>query len=426
MAILLQRLLVLADGERAPILLSAETLAPDYESNVFLLTARRQAGLASSQLTKDAAVIKHVHAWAATRPWVDGHPMELKARFSRGEYLTLPETDSLAATFTLPYPELLKQTTAAPVVPIGRALRAAAQAGTAATEPAPSVSPSYALERSITCRLYLSFLSDLLAPTEGSPAAERIAGRQERDRMLGWLKARQVAGGSTSKREGLSEDQLATLRSLVDPESPSNPWKEPFVRQRNYLIISIFLALGIRRGEFLGLRATSINFQSNTLDIARNPDDKKDPRKDEPNTKTKERTLPMTDDLADDIQEYITDWRSKITAANKHTFLLVSEAGRPLSKSALDAMFSDIKLASAALSALCAHVLRLTWNDEYSELMESRGTSESEEIRTRSYLMGWVETSGTAATYTRRHVRRKANEASLQLQRSQQERKNDK
>jgi hypothetical protein len=38
------------------------------------------------------------------------------------------------------------------------------------------------------------------------------------------------------------------------------------------------------------------------------------------------------------------------------------------------------------------------------------------EKKTRSQIMGWSETSGTAETYTRREIERKAREASLQLQ----------
>jgi hypothetical protein len=38
------------------------------------------------------------------------------------------------------------------------------------------------------------------------------------------------------------------------------------------------------------------------------------------------------------------------------------------------------------------------------------------ENKMRSRLMGWSETSKTAATYTRRHVKRKADAGMLELQ----------
>ena len=49
-------------------------------------------------------------------------------------------------------------------------------------------------------------------------------------------------------------------------------------------------------------------------------------------------------------------------------------------------------------------------------LVDKKGMSAAEEEKTRSYWMGWSETSGTAALYNRRHTIEKANEASLELQ----------
>jgi hypothetical protein len=48
--------------------------------------------------------------------------------------------------------------------------------------------------------------------------------------------------------------------------------------------------------------------------------------------------------------------------------------------------------------------------------MDISRVSEEQEKKMRSYLMGWSELSGTAATYTRRHVREKAKKVSLELQ----------
>ena len=62
------------------------------------------------------------------------------------------------------------------------------------------------------------------------------------------------------------------------------------------------------------------------------------------------------------------------------------------------------------------HILRHTWNDRYSEEMDANKVGEEAEKKTRSYLMGWSETSGTAVTYTRRHIRKKARAASLAMQ----------
>lgn len=48
--------------------------------------------------------------------------------------------------------------------------------------------------------------------------------------------------------------------------------------------------------------------------------------------------------------------------------------------------------------------------------MDERGIAPEEEEKLRKQQMGWSDRSKMPATYTRRHVRRKANEASLALQ----------
>jgi integrase len=104
--------------------------------------------------------------------------------------------------------------------------------------------------------------------------------------------------------------------------------------------------------------------------------------------------------------------------ARKHDFLFVSEDnGAPLSISSLTKIFLILRTKCPDLPRdLSAHVLRHTWNDRYSETMDKRQVAEESEKKMRSYLMGWSETSGTAAIYTRRHIRKRAQEASLAMQ----------
>lgn len=79
----------------------------------------------------------------------------------------------------------------------------------------------------------------------------------ESDRALEALRA-QIPSVSTraqlGAREGLSKEDQDRLLKIIDPDSPENPWERGFVRQRNRLIVLLFLATGMRRGELLGLR----------------------------------------------------------------------------------------------------------------------------------------------------------------------------
>jgi hypothetical protein len=62
------------------------------------------------------------------------------------------------------------------------------------------------------------------------------------------------------------------------------------------------------------------------------------------------------------------------------------------------------------------HVLRYTWNDNFSKSMDATNTSPEHEQKMRSRLMGWKPTSNTAMTYNRRHIERRARKASLEMQ----------
>ena len=60
--------------------------------------------------------------------------------------------------------------------------------------------------------------------------------------------------------------------------------------------------------------------------------------------------------------------------------------------------------------------IRDRFNELLSEEADSKGWSDEEERKVRIELNGWSERSKTASVYTRRRVREKAREASLELQ----------
>ena len=67
-------------------------------------------------------------------------------------------------------------------------------------------------------------------------------------------------------------------------------------------------------------------------------------------------------------------------------------------------------------SDLTAHVFRHSWNEDFSDMADETKMDAEREKKLRSRLMGWSETSSTAATYNRRHIRRKANDALRSIQ----------
>jgi len=236
-------------------------------------------------------------------------------------------------------------------------------------------------------------------------------------KYLKWL-AEQMIGV-----KGLSEDQLDLLFELFRPESDLNPFKDKSIRVRNRLIFLMLYHLGLRGGELLNIRIRDMDFGSNQLIIARRADEKDDPRKDQPLVKTLDRRLPIKDTLAKEIHNYIIQERREVDNSSKNDFLFVTHKsgptqGQPLSKSAYKKIIDVVRKASPSLFNLTGHQLRHAWNEAFFDQMDSMDEppSAEQQEKIRSYLMGWKEGSGSAATYNKRFIRRKANEAAMNLQ----------
>ena len=222
-------------------------------------------------------------------------------------------------------------------------------------------------------------------------------------------------------RKGLTEVQQDALLKVVQPGSLSNPFSEE-LQIRNQLIVSLLFHLGLRAGELLSLRVPDFDFMKNTLLVARRHDNPRDVRTYQPVVKTLDRLIPLSGGLIKAVSDYILGPRRLFSAAKRHDYLLVVHqrgpfAGQPISLKGLDKVFQEIKQANPSLLMnLSPHILRHTANDRLSALMDKNGVNTAEEEKMRSYLMGWKEGSGTASTYTRRHIEHKAQKVALLLQ----------
>lgn len=223
--------------------------------------------------------------------------------------------------------------------------------------------------------------------------------------------------GKLNVREGLSSEDSLELLRVINPQSVDNPWHDAHTKARNELLILWLYYLGLRRGEALTICISDIFFQERSVVIPRRADNPKDPRINQPLTKTKARKIPLEESLIQKTEDYIMRWRIQLPVARKHEFLFVAANGAPLSISGFTKIFITLRKKCPQLSQdLFAHILRHSWNDRFSALVDEKGIGEAEEAKIRSYIMGWSENSDTAANYTKRHIRRKANQISLQLQ----------
>lgn len=218
-------------------------------------------------------------------------------------------------------------------------------------------------------------------------------------------------------REGLAPETAQHAAEIFDAASQLNAWRSEHARVRNHLIWSVLYHLGIRGGELLGIRIRHIDFRKGTLSIVRQADAQDDPRRRQPNTKTLGRELGISNVLQRQLSEYILQHRRRLKYAHKHDFLFVSSSGAPLSSAALNKIFRVLRQKHPELpQSLTPHVLRHTWNDRFSEELDGHKVDPELEKSMRSFQMGWKPTSQSAAVYTRRFVRKKAQGISVELQ----------
>lgn len=216
--------------------------------------------------------------------------------------------------------------------------------------------------------------------------------------------------------EGLGRAAQRRLREVIEPGHPENPFT-PDVQFRNYVIVKLLLDTGVRRGELLIVKVSDCSLGSSGLiTVHRSPDDPQDDRSDKPATKTAARILALSGRMAELLHEWVVHYRAKIPGANRHPFLIVSSRdGRPMSLSNVNKIMSTLRQVSGLPKDLTPHVLRHTWNDNFSEMADRKGISEEQEIKWRARLMGW-RSENSARHYLRRTVRRRSNEFFKKMQ----------
>jgi integrase len=223
-----------------------------------------------------------------------------------------------------------------------------------------------------------------------------------------------VEGLSTlASRSGIDRKSQVLLLDIVTPTNTNNPWADEFSRIRNHFIVNAYLYLGVRRGELLGVRVNDIKPRTQEVMILRRPDDVDDPRLSEPNTKTRDRVLPLSAELYELVKTYLKLRHNVVRGA--HEFLVVADSGEPLSKSAMNRLFCTLNEVSN-LSKVSPHILRHTYCENLADDLYRAGKGDAEILGYLRRLGGWSDHSNSPRRYTKRFAQERANEASLSMQ----------
>lgn len=219
----------------------------------------------------------------------------------------------------------------------------------------------------------------------------------------------------------LTDEQIDAITLKLLPNHPENPWKDKSTQLRNLLIFTVLYETGIRRGELAGLYVQDV--QSNTVSVYRRHNNPLETRKQAPNAKTGERSIPIGDDLARLLDLYVMEYRSVFRSAKTHPYLLVNHRrnqGAPMTLRAIDEVFSSARKALPELKGLTPHMLRHHMNYRISNMIEEqyRDDTPSEKAtadeQMRPYLMGWSPTSNMQQTYNKRYFQEQAGKMLVQ------------
>lgn len=388
------------DGERHAILVD-KTGVPLFYPTLWVTVTLRGGARAVNTIQNALNAIKCLYAWQ------DVYALDVEQRFSSGKLLEPHEVHSLRDFLQ----KSLSQSAHTKLAPISRKRK--------------TVSKSSHYARMTVAAEYLAFLARRLQPSS-EQTEKRIAA------MVAQIKANrpnQSTKNTTGDRDEkyLDDTALDALEARLWPGAEGNPYSEYSVQFRNALMFAILRVTGMRRGELLNLKVDDIDFARNALRIVRRPDSPHDLRRYQPVAKTRERQFPLDTELVNRIHEYVVRHRSKLPGVKRHGYLFVTHKegrfqGSPMSNSAFSKFIESLK---GIVGAIHAHKLRHHWNYSFSNLCSSKGMPAEREEKLRSYLMGWEQTSGTAAIYNRRHIKKAAAESMLELQRKMLAKKRD-
>jgi integrase len=225
--------------------------------------------------------------------------------------------------------------------------------------------------------------------------------------------------------KSLSQQEVKQLSELIHPESVHNPFA-PEHRIRNYLIVKIFLSTGIRLGELLLLRTTSMaqedaNFYM-SIAASLNPEDT---RADLPDLKNShsERIVAISEQLYVLSNHYILHLRRPVRKGKPmnlaHGFLFTSELGKPLSKGAVADMFRKINSTLHILNQppsvrISPYVMRHTFADNFLQyLIEVRHLDMARAKDELRAVCGWTIDSPMPLHYAGRYISNIANQHNL-------------
>lgn len=391
------------EGERAALL--DQQSRPLFYPNIYVTSQHVSAGAAYS------TALKVLHAVGLLYGWADARELDVDNSMLEGDLLSLDQIEDLAYFLRL---NSEAQRAFKGACKKQRKLSVLTRRLEVVRAPQPeSYGVISAEEAAARCRAIADYL-DFLASWRVSSMARRRAetrfvlehGEAMTERLRS-LAPRASSEGEDETLVGLLDKEVEILERGLAPTAMANPFPDPFRRVRNYLIWRFLLETGMRRGELRKLSVADIDYASHRVAIR--------------HSKTLARTVPVSGGTSEVFHDFVISHWSRIPAkARSHGLLFTTKEGAHLSE---DAIGRVLEVAGRKLlgrdANLTPHVLRRTWNDRFSSLVDSTPIdgrmSPEQERMVRSRLMGWANNSDMAGRYARRYLIAKADEFGAKL-----------
>jgi integrase len=286
-----------------------------------------------------------------------------------------------------------------------------------------SVGKVHAQQRIEAVRDYVAFLYDKLGDHSTRYAAvddlKNRINRKIKAARPGWRETR------LDEMKGLTTQERDRLLEVLDPDSPINPFADPAIRLRNYIILLLGLDMGLRRSEMLLIKTSDIHWHSRQLAVVNLEDESLDPRTMAPQFKTNERMLQMTDDLYDAIKDYEEKYRQRkprsgASQARRHPFLLVAHKrneGGPLTIKAVDGILPRVRKIAPEVGHVTPHILRHdavytmleSMREELAAFTPEDRTTQVQKVLT--WMFGWSPGSDMPGKYGAKFWKEEADKA---------------
>ena len=414
------RHIILGNGERLSLLMN-ENGTPDFWLTLFIIERVRPTQTQSS-INNVINHLKHLRLWETI------NDRDLSEEFSIGQLLTVVDVHSIRDHCRLDVKSLkhhIKKSSSNVVTFV--------TASTYSVHPLKTVTANHAANRMRYVTEYLDFLARTVLKKRLIEAniSEAV---KDMNTLLIKNKPKSSSGtslGGDPNVKSAPPEAFVKIMSIIQEESPENPYKYSDVKMRNSLMFEVLNATGIRSGELLSLQVNDIDFLEGRLSVVRRHDAKEDPRILQPTVKTRARTVPIDIGLAQRIRKYVMEVRSVIPQARKHPYIFVTHKkgkfyGQPVSNSTFVNRIVNpaISVCPEILSEISRHGFRHYFNYRLSKLIDERNEAaktnpsiksinEKQELQIRKELNGWASDS-TAETYNLRHIREEANHLMLE------------